>query len=208
MRILLSDQGCSCAGRRAPVPPSTPAPPSSASTAIVAPECGAVPWAPGSVRSSRRDTPESALVTDLSGPGLPRATCTAPIGGHSILCVSSVKRYTRRRNHALFRVRRCVALSAGPKARPVGSSALRVATRYPVAVRSAELKTRPHRRFARTVAPRSLVTRHLPLPAHLKLRQRLPRFASRRSSQMLRRRSRASARRSRRCSPTSRGQPN
>ena len=32
------------------------------------------------------------------------------------------------------------------------------------AVRSAVRKTRPHRRFARTAAPRSLVTRHLPLP--------------------------------------------
>jgi hypothetical protein len=44
---------------------------------------------------------------------------------------------------------------------------------------------RPHRRFAKTVAPRSLVTRHLPLPVHLKLHQRLPMFVSRRSSQML-----------------------
>ena len=41
---------------------------------------------------------------------------------------------------------------------------------------------RPHRRFARTAAPRSLVTRHLPLPVHLKLHRRLPIFVSRRSS--------------------------
>ena len=40
----------------------------------------------------------------------------------------------------------------------------------------------PHRRFARTVAPRSLFTRHLPRPVHLKLQQRLPMFVSRRSS--------------------------
>jgi class 3 adenylate cyclase len=44
-------------------------------------------------------------------------------------------------------------------------------------------KMRPHRRFARIAAPRSLVTRHLLLPIHLKLHQRLPRFVSRRSSQ-------------------------
>ncbi len=131
------------------------------------------------------------------------ATCTAPIAANSILCVFVHHALYKKAYSRGFKVRRCAALSAGSKARPVGSSALRVAARYPVAVRNAERKTRPHRRFARTVAPRSLVTRHLPLPVHLKLRQRLPRFASRRSARPATR-SRASARRSRRCSLTSR----
>ncbi len=180
-----------------------PAPPS-ARIAIAALECGAVPWAPGSVRSSWRDTPQSALVTDLSGSGWRRATCSAPIGGNSTLCIFFHDALYKEAYSRGFRARRCVALIAEPKARAAESSALRVAARYPVAVRSAERKTRPHRRFARTVAPLSLVARHLPLPVHLKLHQRLPRFASRRSSRMLRRHSRASARRLRRCSRTSR----
>jgi hypothetical protein len=73
-----------------------------------------------------------------------------------------------------------------PQELRVVSSALRVAARCPGAVRSVGQKTLPHRGFAKTVAPRSRVTRHLPLPVHLKLQQRLPRFALRRSSKILR----------------------
>ena len=103
---------------------------------------------------------------------------------------------------------RWVARSAEPKARRVGSSALSAAARCPVGVRSAAREIRHHRRFARTVAPRSLVTRHLPLPVHLRLDRKFLTFESRRNSQILRRRRTASARRLQRCSRTSRAQPN
>jgi hypothetical protein len=62
----------------------------------------------------------------------------------------------------------------------------RVAARCPAAVRSAEQKTLPRPRFVKTVAPRSRLTRHLPLPGHLTLHQRLLRFALRQKSRMLR----------------------
>jgi hypothetical protein len=48
---------------------------------------------------------------------------------------------TRMPSRLVFRVCRCVALGAGPKAPRVGSSAPRVAARCPVAVRSAVWKT-------------------------------------------------------------------
>ena len=114
---------------------------------------------------------------------------------------------TRRASRSVFRVRRCAALSAGPKARQVGNSAPRVAARCPVAVRSAARKMRPHRRFARTAAPRSLVTRHLPLPVQLELYRRLPIFVSRPNGRIPLQRPTASARPSPRCSRTSRARP-
>ena len=177
---------------------------------------------PAISRRGRKDVsaPMTRAVGDNPKPGVRRGAAGTALGGVSpnlwtlqalarahvaaARCPFPAPGDTRRASRLVFRVRRCVALSAGPKARQARSSAPRVAARCPVAVRSAVRKMRPHRRFARTVAPRSLVTRHLPLPVHLKLHRRLPIFVSRRSSQTLRRQSTASARRSPRCSPTSR----
>ena len=136
---------------------------------------------------------------------LPERQSPTPLHANGTCCdrpsaarCPSRRRVIREASHLVFRVRRCVAPSARPKARRVGSSAPRVAARCSVAVRSAVRKMRHRRRFARTAALRSLVTRHLPLPVHLKPHQRVPIFVSHRSNQMLRRRSRASVSRSRR----------
>jgi hypothetical protein len=90
-------------------------------------------------------------------------------------------------------VRRCAARNAELKARQVGSSAPRVGACWPTAVRSVGQKTLLPRRFAKTVALRSRVTRHV-LPAVHVLYQRSPRLALRRGSQTLRRRPMANAR--------------
>jgi len=166
-------------GRKTCAYPAIGPSPPSARTAIAAPECGAVSWEQEAC-GLLSEIPEFCPVAVW-----PKATCTAPIAANSTLCVFFHDGLYRKAYSRGFRVWRCVALIAGPKARAAGSSVLRVAAGYPGDVGSAERKTRPHRRFARTVAPLSLVTRHLPLPVHLKLRQRLPRFASGRSSRML-----------------------